>query len=145
MISCSLNVEKQGLNYCSHHNCPDAKTDNKPDILVLCRHLHSDSFPSVYVLELTKLKKRAVYTPRSSTGELQYEESFSFHVIHRKYDLPELKQAILATHIWFNSVLPWSDRFEKNSKDTSFCISPNHDIAYTELILSITNSNLIYK
>jgi len=65
---------------------------------MLCRHLHPDSFPSGYVLELTKLKKRAVYTPRSSTGELQYEESFSFHVIHRKYDLSEVKQAILATH-----------------------------------------------
>ena len=99
MITCSLNVEKQGLDSCSHHNCPDAKTDNKPDILVHCRHLHPDSFPSVYVLELTKLKKRAVYTPRSSTGGLRYEESFSFHVIHRKYDLSELKQAILATHI----------------------------------------------
>jgi len=116
MITCSLNVEKQGLDCCSHHNCPDAKTDNKPDILVHCRHLHPDSFPSVYVLELTKLKKRAVYTPRSSTGELQYEESFSSYVIHRKYDLSELKQAILTTHIWFNSVLPRSDRLEKKFK-----------------------------
>jgi hypothetical protein len=76
MITCSLNVEKQGLDCCSHHNCPDAKPDNKPDILVLCRHFHPDSFLSVYVLELTKLKKTAVYTPRSSTRELQYEESF---------------------------------------------------------------------
>jgi len=116
MITCSLNVEKQGLNCCSHHNCPDAKTDNKLDILVHYRHLHPDSFPSVYILELTKLKKRAVYTPRSSTGELQYEESFSSYVIHRKYDLSELKQAILTTHIWFNSVLPRSDRLEKKFK-----------------------------
>jgi hypothetical protein len=116
MITCSLNVEKQGLDCCSHYNCPDAKTDNKPDILVHCRHLHPDSFPSVYVLEQTKLKKSAVYIPRLSTGELQYEESFSFHVIDRKYDLSELKQAVLATDIWFNSVLPWFDRFEKKFK-----------------------------
>ena len=132
MITCSLNVEKQGLDCCSHHNCPDAKTDNKPDILVHCRHLHPDSFPSVYVLELTKLKKRAVYTPRSSTGELQYEESFSFHVIHRKYDLSELKQAILATHT--SGSIPFCRGLtvlKRNSKDTFFCISPNHDIAYT--------------
>lgn len=131
MITCCLNVEKQGLDCCSHHNCPDAKTDNKPDILVHCRHLHPDSFPSVYVLELTKHKKRAVYTPRTSIGGLQYEESFSFHVIHRKYDLSELKQAILAIHILFNSVLPKFDRFEKKFKRYPFFISPNHDIAYT--------------
>jgi hypothetical protein len=67
-------------------NAPDAKTDDKSYILMLCQPLQRDSNPTLCVFSHTykASRKYPLTLPKLDTPELQYEESFCLPCYSRK-------------------------------------------------------------